>query len=90
MALPQLIVSQGPLRRPRARVPAEVGYFPTGVARWQQPSPLNTVRTIIDKQNGIDRTTKNHRQRLERIEIERDVSPSGKRQSEPATPYRGE
>jgi hypothetical protein len=30
---------------------------------------LNTVRTIIDQRRGSDRTTKRHRQRLERIEL---------------------
>jgi hypothetical protein len=30
---------------------------------------LHTVRTIVAKSNGSDRTTKKHRQRLERIEL---------------------
>jgi hypothetical protein len=32
---------------------------------------LNTVRTIIAKRHGTDRTTKKHRQRVERIELDR-------------------
>jgi hypothetical protein len=32
---------------------------------------LNTVRTIVSKKNGTDRTTKKHRDRVERIELDR-------------------
>jgi uncharacterized coiled-coil protein SlyX len=41
---------------------------------------LRTVRTIIDKKNGTDRTTKKHRARYERIEVDRQKMLSQKRQ----------
>jgi hypothetical protein len=41
---------------------------------------LATVRTIIGKQSGKDRTTKKHRQRAERIEIDRERKAKWKRQ----------
>jgi hypothetical protein len=41
---------------------------------------LNTVRTIIDKDDRKDRTTKKHRQRVERIEIDRAQTAKWKRQ----------
>jgi len=41
---------------------------------------LNTVRTIIAKRNGTDRATKKHRQRVERIELDRTWLASQKRQ----------
>jgi hypothetical protein len=41
---------------------------------------LNTVRTIIAKGRGNDRTTKKHRQRLERIELDRTWLASQRRQ----------
>jgi hypothetical protein len=39
-----------------------------------------TVRTIVARKNGTDRTTKKHRQRLERIDIERARLAKWKRQ----------
>jgi hypothetical protein len=41
---------------------------------------LNTVRTIISKKNGTDRTSKKHRQRLERIAIDRQRRAKWRRQ----------
>jgi hypothetical protein len=41
---------------------------------------LNTVRTIIAKKNGTDRTMKKHRQRVERIALDRTQLASGRRQ----------
>jgi hypothetical protein len=41
---------------------------------------LNTVRTIVSKGNGNDRTTKKHRQRFERIELDRTRLARRKRQ----------
>jgi hypothetical protein len=41
---------------------------------------LNTVRTIVTKKNGTDRTMKKHRQRLERIELDRVRLASQRRQ----------
>jgi hypothetical protein len=41
---------------------------------------LNTVRTIIAKKNGSDRTMKKHRQRVERIELDRTRLASQRRQ----------
>jgi hypothetical protein len=38
------------------------------------------VRTIIAKGNGTDRTTKRHRQRLERIDLDRQRLAQWKRQ----------
>jgi aspartate oxidase len=41
---------------------------------------LATVRTIIAKRSGMDRTTKKHRQRAERIEIDRQQKAAWNRQ----------
>jgi hypothetical protein len=41
---------------------------------------LNTVRTVVGHKHGTDRTTKKHRQRLGRIEIERSRLAKWKRQ----------
>jgi hypothetical protein len=41
---------------------------------------LGTIRTIIAKRSGVDRTTKKHRQRAERIEIDRQQRSRWKRQ----------
>jgi hypothetical protein len=41
---------------------------------------LNTVRTIVAKGNGTDRTMQKHRERLERIEIDRTQATHQKRQ----------
>jgi hypothetical protein len=41
---------------------------------------LDTVRTIVSKMDGNDRTTQKHRDRLERIEIDRQQIAQWKRQ----------
>jgi hypothetical protein len=41
---------------------------------------LTTIRTIIAKQSGNDRTTKKYRQRIERIDIDRQQRATSKRQ----------
>jgi hypothetical protein len=41
---------------------------------------LNTVRTIVAKGSGADRTTRKHRERVERIEIDRPQAIRWKRQ----------
>jgi hypothetical protein len=41
---------------------------------------VNTVRTIIAKKDRRDRTTRKHKQRAERIEVERERLANWKRQ----------
>lgn len=49
------------------------GYSLRGIAE-ETSLGLNTVCTIIAKKNGTDRTTKKHRQRLERVDLSQQAA----------------
>jgi hypothetical protein len=78
-----------PVGRPLEASEAEVaevlklrkqGFSLRGITEEITSLGLNTVRTIVAKRSGTDRTTKKHRQRVERIELDQAQLASQRRQ----------